>query len=101
MSGITLNLVSMLGFIMVLGMLVDDAIIIGENITYHLEQGEPPLNAAINGTVELIGPVTTTILTTIVAFIPLLYMSGMIGKFIVAIPTVVITLLIFSWLEAF
>ncbi len=99
--GITLNLVSMLGFIMVLGMLVDDAIIIGENITYHLEQGEPPVKAAINGTTELIGPVTTTILTTVVAFVPLLYMSGMIGKFIVAIPTVVITLLIFSWLEAF
>ena len=100
-SGITLNLISMMGFIMVLGMLVDDAIIIGENITWHLEQGEPPLAAAINGTTELIGPVTTTILTTIVAFIPLLYMSGMIGKFIVAIPMVVITLLIFSWLEAF
>ena len=100
-SGITLNLISMLGFIMVLGMLVDDAIIIGENITFHLEQGEEPLDAAINGTLELIGPVTTTILTTIVAFLPLLYMSGMIGKFIVAIPTVVITLLIFSWLEAF
>jgi len=98
---ITLNLVSMLGFIMVLGMLVDDAIIIGENITYHLEQGEPPIRAAINGTTELIGPVTTTILTTIVAFLPLLFMSGMIGKFIVAIPTVVITLLVFSWLEAF
>jgi len=100
-SGITLNLISMLGFIMVLGMLVDDAIIIGENITYHLEQGEPPLDAAINGTIELISPVTTTILTTIVAFLPLLYMSGMIGKFIVAIPVVVISLLIFSWLEAF
>ncbi len=100
-SGITLNLISMLGFIMVLGMLVDDAIIIGENITYHLEQGEPPHEAAVNGTLELIGPVTTTILTTIVAFIPLLYMSGMIGKFIVAIPIVVISLLLFSWLEAF
>lgn len=100
-SGITLNLISMLGFIMVLGMLVDDAIIIGENITWHLEQGESPHNAAVNGTTELIGPVSTTILTTIVAFIPLLHMSGMIGKFIVAIPVVVITLLLFSWLEAF
>ena len=99
--GITLNLVSMLGFIMVLGMLVDDAIIIGENITYHLEQGNSPQQAAIKGTVELLGPVSATILTTIVAFLPLLFMSGMIGKFIVAIPVVVITLLIFSWLEAF
>ncbi|MDH5407217.1 MAG: efflux RND transporter permease subunit [Gammaproteobacteria bacterium] len=99
--GISLNLVSMLGFIMVLGMLVDDAIIIGENITYHLESGMPPRQAAIQGAAELVGPVTTTILTTVVAFIPLLFMSGMIGKFIVSIPAVVITLLIFSWLESF
>lgn len=101
LSGISLNLVSMLGFIMVLGMLVDDAIIIGENITYHLEKGVPARTAAIQGALELIGPVTTTILTTIVAFIPLLFMSGMIGKFIVSIPAVVITLLLFSWLESF
>lgn len=101
LTGITLNLVSMLGFIMVLGMLVDDAIIIGENITYHLEKGVPARTAAVQGALELIGPVTTTILTTIVAFIPLLFMSGMIGKFIVAIPAVVITLLVFSWLESF
>ena len=101
MSGITLNLISMLGFIMVLGMLVDDAIIIGENIAYHMEQGDSPNEAAVKGAYELFGPVTTTILTTVAAFLPLMYMSGMIGKFIVAIPVVVISLLFFSWLEAF
>ena len=101
LSGITLNLVSMLGFIMVLGMLVDDAIIIGENIAYHMEQGDSPNDAAVKGAYELFGPVTTTILTTIAAFLPLMFMSGMIGKFIVAIPVVVISLLFFSWLEAF
>lgn len=101
LSGITLNLVSMLGFIMVLGMLVDDAIIIGENITYHMEQGLSPNEAAVTGANELIGPVTTTILTTVIAFMPMLFMSGIIGKFIVAIPTVVIALLVFSWLESF
>lgn len=101
LSGITLNLVSMLGFIMVLGMLVDDAIIIGENIAYHMEQGDSPNDAAVKGAHELFGPVTTTILTTIAAFLPLMFMSGMIGKFIVAIPVVVISLLFFSWLEAF
>lgn len=101
MSGITLNLVSMLGFIMVLGMLVDDAIIIGENIAYHMEQGDPPNDAAVKGTYELFGPVTTTILTTVAAFLPLMFMSGMIGKFIIAIPVVVISLLFFSWLESF
>jgi len=77
LSGITLNLISMLGFIMVLGMLVDDAIIVGENIAYHMEQGETPNDAAVKGAYELFGPVTTTILTTIAAF------------------------LFFSWLEAF
>ena len=101
MSGITLNLVSMLGFIMVLGMLVDDAIIIGENIAYHMEQGDSPNEAAVKGTYELFGPVTTTILTTVAAFLPLMFMSGMIGKFIIAIPVVVISLLFFSWLESF
>jgi len=100
-SGITLNLVSMMGFIMVLGMLVDDAIIIGENITYHMEQGMKPNDAAVLGARELMGPVTTTVMTTVAAFLPLMFMSGIIGKFIVAIPIVVITLLIFSWLESF
>lgn len=101
LSGITLNLVSMLGFIMVLGMLVDDAIIIGENIAYHMEQGDSPNEAAVKGAYELFGPVTTTILTTVAAFLPLMFMSGMIGKFIIAIPVVVISLLFFSWLESF
>ncbi len=101
LSGITLNLVSMLGFIMVLGMLVDDAIIIGENITYHMEKGMTPNEAAVKGASELVGPVTSTILTTVIAFLPLMFMSGMIGKFIIAIPVVVISLLVFSWLESF
>ena len=99
--GITLNLISMMGFIMVLGMLVDDAIIIGENITHHMEQGLNPVEAAVKGAVELIGPVTTTIMTTVAAFIPMMFMTGIIGKFIIAIPIVVIILLILSWLESF
>jgi len=82
-------------------MLVDDAIILGENIAYHMEQGMSPSESAVTGAKELIGPVTTTILTTIVAFIPLMYISGIIGKFIIAIPIVVILLLVFSWLESF
>ena len=101
LSGVTLNLISMMGFIMVLGMLVDDAIIVGENIAYHMEQGDAPNKAAVIGAKELIGPVTTTILTTVVAFVPLLFVSGIIGKFIVAIPIVVILLLTLSWLESF
>ncbi len=99
--GITLNLISMMGFIMVLGMLVDDAIIVGENITYHMEQGMAPHAAAVKGSMELLGPVTATVLTTVAAFLPMLFMSGIIGKFIVAIPTVVILLLLLSLLESF
>jgi len=101
MAGVTLNLISMLGFIMVLGMLVDDAIIVGENITWHMEKGKRPVVAAVDGAVEIIGPVTATILTTVVAFGPLMFMEGIIGKFIIAVPIVVISLLFFSWLEAF
>ncbi len=100
-SGTTLNLISMMGFIIVLGMLVDNAIIIGENITYHMEHGMEPKAAAVKGAWELLGPVTTTVMTTVAAFLPMLYMGGMIGKFIVAIPIVVISLLILSWLESF
>ncbi len=100
MSGVTLNLLTMFGFIMVLGLMVDDAIIIGENATWHMEQGLSPEQAAIRGTVELTGPVTATVMTTIVAFLPLMHMSGIIGKFVYSIPVVVVTLLLFSWLEA-
>ena len=100
-GGVTLNLISMMGFIMVLGMIVDDAIIIGENITYHMEQGMAPKKAATVGAMELLGPVTATVLTTIAAFLPMMFMSGMIGKFIIAIPIVVSSLLFFSWLESF
>jgi multidrug efflux pump subunit AcrB len=100
-SGITLNLISMMGFIMVLGMIVDDAIIIGENITYHMEQGMSPKEAATVGAYELLGPVTATVMTTIAAFAPMMFMEGIIGKFIIAIPIVVSSLLLFSWLESF
>ncbi|MFQ5344826.1 MAG: efflux RND transporter permease subunit [Mariprofundus sp.] len=100
LAGITLNLLVMFGFIMVLGLMVDDAIIIGENATWHMERGLSPEQAAIEGTYELIGPVTATVLTTIIAFLPLMYMDGIIGKFVYSIPIVVIVLLGFSWFEA-
>ncbi len=100
LSGITLNLLTMFGFIMVLGLMVDDAIIIGENVTWHMEQGMNPERAAVRGTFELLGPVTATVLTTVVAFLPLMHMDGIIGKFVYSIPVVVVVLLLFSWLEA-
>ncbi|MBF0281172.1 MAG: efflux RND transporter permease subunit [Zetaproteobacteria bacterium] len=98
--GTTLNLLTMFGFIIVLGLMVDDAIIIGENSTWHMERGLPPREAAIVGTYELLGPVTATVLTTIVAFLPMMFMDGIIGKFVYSIPVVVVILLFFSWIEA-
>jgi len=100
LAGNTLNLLTMFGFIIVLGLMVDDAIIIGENATWHMENGMRPERAAILGTHELAGPVTATVLTTIVAFLPLMFMQGIIGKFVFSIPVVVVILLTFSWLEA-
>ncbi len=100
LSGTTLNLLTMFGFIIVLGLMVDDAIIIGENATYHMEKGLSPSEAAIEGTYELLGPVTATVLTTIVAFLPMMFMEGIIGKFVFSIPVVVVILLAFSWWEA-
>jgi len=100
LAGNTLNLLTMFGFIIVLGLMVDDAIIIGENATWHMENGMRPERAAVLGTFELAGPVTATVLTTIVAFLPLMFMQGIIGKFVFSIPIVVVILLVFSWLEA-
>lgn len=97
---ISINLISMFGLIMVLGMLVDDGIIVAENCSRHLEDGLSPRKAAIKGTEEVVRPVTTTILTTIAAFFPLMFLSGIMGKFIWAIPVVVTIALIASLFEA-
>ncbi len=99
--GITINLVSMLGIILVLGMLVDDGIIVAENVYRHVEEGLPPRQAAIKGTNEVALPVTITILTTFAAFGPLMFMDDVLGKFIREIPKVVLITLSASLFEAF
>ena len=99
--GFTINLVSMLGLIIVLGMLVDDGIIVAENIYRYIEQGLPPDEAAIKGTQEVIAPVTVAILTTCAAFMPLLFMKDIMGKFIREVPMVVMIALAASLFEAF
>ena len=81
--GYTLDLLTMLGLIVVVGMIVDDAIIVAENIYRHIENGLAPLEAAVKGTGEVIKPVAATILTSIAAFTPLLMMSGTRGKIFV------------------
>ena len=98
--GLSINLLTSFGLIIVLGMLVDDGIIVAENCSRHLETGLDPHQAAIIGTQEVIKPVTVTIITTIVAFSPLLFIEGMVGKFIWCIPAVVIIALTASLFEA-
>ena len=98
--GITINLISMFGLVIVLGMLVDDGIIVAENVYRYMEHGTPPREAAVKGTEEVMGAVTAAILTTLAAFIPLLFMTGILGKFVKNIPIVVIIALIASLGEA-
>ncbi len=99
--GISINLISMFGLIIVLGMLVDDGIIISENVYRYMEKGMSPREAAVVGTQEVMKPVIATVLTTMAAFGPLLFMSGVIGRFVRYIPLVVIIALAASLLEAF
>nr|VFK62739.1 MAG: Multidrug efflux pump subunit AcrB [Candidatus Kentron sp. TUN] len=98
--GVTINIVSLFAFIMVLGIVVDDAIVTGENIYTHLKRGKDPILAAIRGTQEVAVPVTFGIFTTIAAFIPLLFMEGRGGPITAQISMVVILVLIFSLLES-
>lgn len=99
--GITINLISMFGLIMVLGMLVDDSIIVAEQYYQNLEAGLDPTVAAKKAAKDTFAPITATILTTMVAFGALFYMEGIMGKFLWVVPAVVIISLAASWLECF
>jgi len=99
--GGTINMISLFGLIMVLGIVVDDAIVVGEAIYFHRKQGKPPLKAAVDGISEVGMPVIAAVTTTIVAFIPLFYVGGIMGKFIAILPAVVIACLVVSLLECF
>jgi len=96
---VTLNLMSLFAFILVLGIVVDDAIVTGENVYSHLQRGEDPLSAAIKGTKEVAVPVTFGVLTTAAAFLPLAFQTGR-GSWYAAIPYVVIPVLLFSLIES-
>jgi HAE1 family hydrophobic/amphiphilic exporter-1 len=98
--GQTLNMLSMFAFLMALGIVVDDAIVIGENIYAHQQRGVPALKAAIDGTVEVMPSVTASVSTTIIAFSPLLFVSGVMGKFIAVMPVAVIAMLVISLIES-
>ncbi|MHC4976242.1 MAG: efflux RND transporter permease subunit [Planctomycetota bacterium] len=99
-TGMTLNFLTMFGLIIVLGLLVDDAIVVAENIKARHEKGESPINAAIHGTVQVEWPVVATVLTTICAFLPLRLIGGQFGDLLGAIPLVVIAALGVSLIES-
>lgn len=98
--GVSINLLSMFGLIIVLGIIVDDAIVIGENIFRHVEEGMDAKEAAVKGTDEVMWPVIVAVSTTIGAFLPLLFITGRIGTFFRELPLVVTAALTISLLEA-
>ncbi|HET8737222.1 MAG TPA: efflux RND transporter permease subunit, partial [Pricia sp.] len=100
MIGVSVNMISMFGFLVVLGIVVDDAIVVGENVYEYRQKGYSAMDAAIKGTKDVSMPVSFSIITTIIAFVPLLFMPGENGKFWWPLPVVVIVILAVSLLEA-
>ncbi len=99
-GGQTLNMLSLFSFLMALGIVVDDAIVIGENIYAHRQMGKKPLRAAIDGATEVMPSVAASVATTIIAFAPMFFVSGVMGKFMAVIPFAVIAMLVISLLES-
>ncbi len=99
--GMTVNLISLFGLIVVLGLIVDDAIVIGENIFRKQREGMPAAEAAEDGANKVALPVIAAVLTTIAAFLPLAFIAGNMGKFLGVLPEVVIAALTVSLIEAF
>jgi multidrug efflux pump subunit AcrB len=101
MIGYSLNMLTLLGALIALGMLVDEAIVVAENIYRHMEMGKSPREAAIDGSVEMFPAVLTATLTTVFAFLPLLILSGEMGMFMKVLPVMISILLLSSLFEAF
>jgi len=99
--GYSLNMLTLLGALIALGMLVDEAIVVAENIYRHMEMGKSPKEASIDGALEMFPAVLTATLTTVFAFLPLLIMSGKMGVFMRVLPVMITILLLSSLFEAF
>lgn len=99
-TGQTMNMLSMFAFIMALGILVDDAIVIGENVFTHRGMGKGFVQAAVDGTVEVLPSVVASVLTTVFAFIPFLFVPGIMGKFIAVMPAAMVAMLLLSLFES-
>lgn len=98
--GVTINVLSLFGMIIVIGILVDDGIVISENIYQHYERGKKPVQAAIDGTLEVVPPILSAIITTVLAFSTFLFLDSRIGQFFGEVSTVVILTLVVSLVEA-
>ena len=99
--GVSINMVSMFAFIVTLGIVVDDAIVVGENVYHHHQRGVPWFNAAVSGTREIAMPVTFSVLTNMIAFAPMFFVPGILGKVFKQIPVVVISVFAISLIECF
>jgi multidrug efflux pump subunit AcrB len=99
-AGVSINMVSMFAFIIALGIVVDDAIVVGENIYKYRQQGMPVHQAALAGVREVAVPVTFSVLTNIAAFLPLYFIPGTMGKIMMVIPMVVVSVFIISLVES-
>ena len=98
--GITANVMSLFAYIIVVGIVVDDAIVTGENVYSKIKRGMPSIEAAVEGTHEVAVPVTFGALTTVVAFIPLMFFDGMWGDYASQVPPIVAPVLLFSLIES-
>ncbi len=98
--GFTINLFSLFGFIVVMGIITDDAIVVGESVYARTGEGKDPAEAAIQGTLDVATPVTFGVLTVVVAFLPLYFMSGRWGRWFEQIPVVVVPVLLASLIES-
>ncbi|OIQ21974.1 efflux RND transporter permease subunit [Lacinutrix sp. MedPE-SW] len=97
---VTINVLSLFGMIIVIGILVDDGIVIAENIYQHYEKGKSPVQAAIDGTLEVIPPVVSAIITTLLAFSLFFFLDSRIGEFFSEVSVIVILTLVVSLIEA-
>ncbi len=97
---VSINMLSLFAFIVVLGIVVDDAIVVGENAFTHRARGKPTLQASVDGTKEVGSPVIFSVLTTVAAVAPLLFVTGIMGKLMINMPMIIITVLIISLVES-
>ena len=99
--GYSINLISLVGVLIAIGIVVDDAIVVSENIQQHIEDGMPPKEAAIQGASEMVKPVTIASLTTLFSFLPVLMISGTMGEVMKLIPIALSALVVASLIESF